>query len=129
MISGKDVRIENGNIIINGNKHPIVQDVSDIEEQINFLSFAHFVQIPFTTSILDSIKTAFETDLIPVDLYGIIFGVIKGDAGSQRVIFIAQNQSLGSAQRRCAAVYFGAYTTPRYCFKQDATEWTDIALS
>lgn len=34
MISGKDVRIENGNIIINGKKYPIVQDVSEIEVEI-----------------------------------------------------------------------------------------------
>lgn len=34
MISGKDVRIENGYIIINGEKHPIVQDVSEIEAEI-----------------------------------------------------------------------------------------------
>ena len=34
MISGKDVRIENGYIIVNGNKYPIVQDVSEIEAEI-----------------------------------------------------------------------------------------------
>lgn len=34
MISGKDVRIENGYIIINGEKYPIVQDVSEIEAEI-----------------------------------------------------------------------------------------------
>lgn len=34
MISGKDVRIENGYIIINGEKYPIVQDVSEIEGEI-----------------------------------------------------------------------------------------------
>lgn len=34
MISGKDVRIENGYIIINGEKYPIVQDVSEIVAEI-----------------------------------------------------------------------------------------------
>lgn len=34
MISGKDVRIENGYIIINGEKYPIVQDVSELESEI-----------------------------------------------------------------------------------------------
>lgn len=34
MISGKDVRIENGYIIINGEKYPIVQDVSELEAEI-----------------------------------------------------------------------------------------------
>lgn len=34
MISGRDVRIENGYIIINGEKYPIIQDVSEIEEAI-----------------------------------------------------------------------------------------------
>lgn len=34
MISGRDVRIENGYIIINGEKNPIVQDVSEIETEI-----------------------------------------------------------------------------------------------
>lgn len=38
MISGKDVRVENGNIIINGEKSPIVQDVSDLEEDVEALS-------------------------------------------------------------------------------------------
>lgn len=37
MISGKDVRIENGYIIINGEKYPIVQDTSDIEDDIEAL--------------------------------------------------------------------------------------------
>lgn len=37
MISGKDVRIENGYIIINGEKYPIVQDVSEIEGDIEDL--------------------------------------------------------------------------------------------
>lgn len=37
MISGKDVRVENGNLIINGGKNPIVQDVSDIEGDIEEL--------------------------------------------------------------------------------------------
>lgn len=135
MISGKDVRIENGNIIINGNKHPIVQDVSeistavaDLESNTAFLSFAHFVQIDFTTGVLESIEEAFENDKIPLDLYGITFGVVKGGAGSQRAIFIAQNQSLGSAQRRFGAVYFGAYTAPHYCYKQDGAAWVDVAL-
>ena len=38
MISGKDVRIENGNIIVNGNKYPIVQDVSELEEEVAALT-------------------------------------------------------------------------------------------
>jgi hypothetical protein len=37
MISGKDVRIENGYIIINGEKYPIVQDVDDIDERLSAL--------------------------------------------------------------------------------------------
>lgn len=37
MISGKDVRIENGYIIINGEKYPIVQDVDALDERITAL--------------------------------------------------------------------------------------------
>jgi hypothetical protein len=94
----------------------------------NILSFTHFVQIPFTTSVLDSIKAAFENNTIPVDIYGITLGMVRGGAGSQRVIFIAQNQSISTSQTRFAAVYFGAYTAPRFCQKQDGTAWTDVAL-
>lgn len=37
MLSNKDIRIENGYIIINGEKYAIVQDVSDITEDIEAL--------------------------------------------------------------------------------------------
>ena len=94
----------------------------------NILSFTHFVQIPFTTSVLDSIKAAFENNTIPVDIYGITLGMVRGGAGSQRVIFIAQNQKLSTTQTRYAAIYFGAYTAPRFLQKQDGTDWTDVAL-
>lgn len=45
MISGKDVRIENGYIIINGNKYPIVQDVSEIETYVDNLIKTEYVSI------------------------------------------------------------------------------------
>lgn len=38
MLSNKDIRVEGGNIIINGEKYAIVQDVSDLEEEVNTLS-------------------------------------------------------------------------------------------
>ena len=38
MLSNKDIRIEGGDIIINGNKYPIVQDVSELEGEVNALS-------------------------------------------------------------------------------------------
>lgn len=94
----------------------------------NILLFTHFVQIPFTTSVLDSIKDAFENDTIPVDLLGITLGIVSGQTGAQRVIFIAQNQKLSTTQTRYAAIYFGAYTAPRFLQKQDGTNWTDVAL-
>lgn len=95
----------------------------------NILSFTHFVQIPFTTGVLESIKAAFENGNIPVDVTGITFGIVGGQAGSQRVIFIAQNQSDPSTtQTRYAAIYFGSYTAPRFCQKQDGTAWTDVEL-
>ena len=135
MLSNKDVRIEGGNLIINGEKHPIVQDVSEIETEVAalvantaFLDFAHFVKIPYTTSILESIEAAFENGTIPIDVYAITFGVVAGNAGSQRAVFIAQNQTLGSTQIRCGAIYFGAYTAPHYCYKQDGAAWVDTAL-
>lgn len=34
MLSNKDIRVEDGNLIINGDKYPIVQDVSEIEAEI-----------------------------------------------------------------------------------------------
>lgn len=33
MLSNKDIRVEGGNLIINGVKHPIVQDVSGLDER------------------------------------------------------------------------------------------------
>ena len=94
----------------------------------SFLSFTHFVQIPFTTGVTESIKAAFENNTIPVDLYGITLGIVTGAAGSQRVVVVAQNQKLSTTQTRYAAIYFGAYTAPRFLQKQDGTEWTDVAL-
>lgn len=99
-----------------------------VDNLTSFLSFTHFVQIPFTTSVLDSIKAAFENDTIPLDIYGITLGMVRGNAGSQRVIVIAQNQKLSTTQTRYAAIYFGAYTAPRFLQKQDGTDWTDVAL-
>lgn len=37
MLSNKDIRVENENLIINGEKNPIVQDVSEIEGDIETL--------------------------------------------------------------------------------------------
>lgn len=37
MLSNKDIRIENGYIIINGKKYPIVQDVSALDERVTAL--------------------------------------------------------------------------------------------
>lgn len=94
----------------------------------SFLNFTHFVQIPFTTGVLESIKAAFENNTIPVDLYGITLGIVTGAAGSQRVVVVAQNQKLSTSQTRYAAIYFGAYTAPRFVQKQDNADWTDVAL-
>jgi hypothetical protein len=95
----------------------------------SFLNFTHFVQIPFTTSVVESIKTAFENGNIPVDVLGLTIGMVNASAGGNRVIFIAQNQSApGTGQTRYAAIYFGAYTAPRFLQKQDGTAWTDVAL-
>ena len=103
----------------------IANAVSTINQ---ILTFTHFVQVPFTTGVLDSIMTAFDNNTIPVDIYGITLGMVKGEAGSQRVVFIAQNQRLSTNSTRFAAVYFGAYTAPRFCQKQDGSAWTDVAL-
>lgn len=40
MISGKDVRIENGYIIINGEKYPLDGDTTALEEQIEAIEGA-----------------------------------------------------------------------------------------
>lgn len=94
-----------------------------------FLSFTHFVQLTFNTSVLDTIKTAFVNKTIPVDLNGVTIGVVVAGAGGNRAVFIAQNQSDPSTtQTRYSAIYFGAYIAPRVCRKQDGAEWTDVAL-
>lgn len=38
MLSNKDIRLEEGNLIINGDKYPIVQDVSELEGDVEALS-------------------------------------------------------------------------------------------
>lgn len=93
------------------------------------LGFTHFVRIPYTTGVLESIEAAFENGTIPSDIMGLTIGMLRGGAGSQRVIFIAQNQSdTSTTQTRYAAIYFGSYTAPRFCQKQDGSAWTDVAL-
>ena len=103
----------------------IVNAVSVINQ---ILTFTHFVQIPFTTGVLDSIEAAFNDNIIPIDLMGITFGIVTGAAGSQRVVVVAQNQRLSDNSTRFAAIYFGAYTAPRFVQKQDGSAWTDVAL-
>ena len=183
MLTNKDIRVENGNIVINGDKYPldgqspeaimqIVEDNSDTTPTENskapitsggvftankdisntigdlsqtditgasvaaqlgvigeILGFTHFVRIPYTTGVLESIEAAFENGTIPTDIMGLTIGMLRGNAGSQRVIFIAQYQSDPSTtQTRYAAIYFGSYTAPRFCQKQDGAAWTDVAL-
>lgn len=115
----------------NGNRSYFADDTA--REQIanfsSFLSFTHFVQVPYTTTMVDSLKTAFENGTIPVDLTGVTIGLITAGAGGNRAVFMAQNQSApGTSQTRYAAIYFGAYTAPRFLQKQDGTAWTDVAL-
>jgi len=150
---------KDGSIILNGDKYPLASqaeidavkgDIDEIEDNIGditqtaitgasiadqlgvigeILGFTHFVRIPYTTGVLESIEAAFENDTIPSDIMGLTIGMLRGQAGSQRVIFIAQNQTDKSTnQTRYAAIYFGAYTAPRFCQKQDNTAWTDVAL-
>ena len=183
MITNKDIRVENGSLIINGDPYPldgqspeaimkIVEDNSDTTPTENseapitsggvftadkditdtigditqtgvtgasvaaqlgvlgeILGYTHFVRIPYTTGVLESIEAAFENGTIPTDIMGLTIGMLRGQAGSQRVVFIAQNQSDPSTtQTRYAAIYFGAYTAPRFCQKQDGSSWTDVAL-
>lgn len=194
MITNKDIRVENGNLVLNGDKIPldgqspetimeIVEDNSDTtptenstapitsggvytalgtkQDTLTFddaptensskpvksggiftaianavsvineiLGFTHFVRIPYTTGVLESIEAAFEDGTIPVDIMGLTIGMVRGQAGSQRVVFIAQNQTDPNipTQTRYAAIYFGAYTAPRFCQKQDGVSWTDVAL-
>lgn len=182
MITNKDVRVENGNIVINGDKYPLdgqspatimeivsensdttptessikpitsggvytaidtindtIGDITqtgvtgaDVAAQLGVLgavlTFTHFVQIPYSTSILDSIKTAFTDGTIPIDLTGITIGTVAGAAGGERALFIAQNQSVSDSLTRFSAIYFGTYMPPHYCYKQDSAAWVDTAL-
>lgn len=74
MISGKDVRIENGYIIINGEKHPIVQDVSEIEEELETKASKtyvdDFLKIQYVSTEISSIAANASTDVtIPLTIH------------------------------------------------------------
>ena len=64
MISGKDVRIENGYIIINGEKHPIVQDVSELEGEIEELDTAIAGRAEFFKSTTNTVTQTINIGVI-----------------------------------------------------------------
>jgi hypothetical protein len=97
----------------------LLSDMSDIMD---------VKRIPYVTDTLTSIKTAFENGTIPAKLTGFTIGAINSVYGMSRVVFIAQNQSYDSSHPRYAAIYFGAFQPPHYCYKQDNAAWVDTAL-
>lgn len=97
--------------------------------QLNSMSdIMNVIRIPYVTDTLTSIKTAFENGTIPANVTGFTIGAIDSVYGMSRVVFVAQNQTYDSSHTRYAAIYFGAFQPPHYCYKQDGAAWVDTAL-
>ena len=130
MAKSADVDAEIGDLSQTGlTGDSVAEQLDTVGDLLSAMSDIMDVQrIPYVTDTLTSIKTAFENGTIPVKLTGFTIGAIDSVYGMSRVVFIAQNQSYDSSHPRYAAIYFGAFQPPHYCYKQDNAAWVDTAL-